>query len=164
LGTARRPPPVGLLAPLLGHWGLDLGTAADRSVRLEEVEERRLAVAAPGSFRARSAACEVEGGGLVARCSIGRGKVLLVADADLLHDGLWAAPHLNGESRHRRVADNPLVVSQWLDQLAGVQRSRAAGEVAWSDPGADRRMALLLAFLPIAAAGIGGAMRLRRKS
>ena len=153
LGDARRPPPVSLLAPLLAHWGLRLEPpSAPRLVirRLrEDGEVRRLTTLAEGRLQSSVARCRVALGGLAALCRIGRGRVMIAADADLLHDQLWTSPGPRGAERHARTADNPLVVAAWLDRLAGRQRERAALPVHWLAPAANRQLALLLAALPV---------------
>lgn len=153
LGDVRRPPPVSLLEPLLGHWGLRLEPPNHRRVEVRHLRDgavlRRLTTVASGRFASSSPACRTAEAGLVSFCRIGRGRVLLVADADLLRDEVWTAPGPRGAERHARSADNPLIVASWLDRLAGVSRRRAAAGVHWLLPGADRRQALLIAALPI---------------
>jgi hypothetical protein len=74
---------------------------------------------------------------------------LLVGDADLLTDALWApAESPRGHERHLRLADNPLVVADWLDGLAGIERERADRLVAWAEFGRSRGQALFFAMLP----------------
>jgi hypothetical protein len=165
LGDPRRPPPVSLLAPLLDHWGVTLeptaaGHLLDRVGEGEEV--RRLSLDGPGRFRIASGGCRSFGRAYVAYCRIGAGRALLVADADLLRDDLWAPPGPRGTERHRRLADNALVVADWLDALAGRDRERAAQAVLWQRPGSSRGLALALGALPILA-GFAAAFLLRRR-
>ncbi|HWT12452.1 MAG TPA: hypothetical protein VN231_06840 [Allosphingosinicella sp.] len=168
-GDLRRPPPVSLLSPLLAHWGLRLEPAPERRLALEMLRDgrhlRRLAMAAPGRFLASGGQCRTGPRDFLALCRIGRGRALLVADSDLLHDRLWAAPGPRGAERHARLADNPLIVAGWLDRLGGRHRERAAPPVRWQSPGAARAEALLLALLPILAASVGaiGLARFRRR-
>jgi hypothetical protein len=110
---------------------------------------RRLATVAPGRFATDAASCRLELDGLLAFCRIGRGAALLVADADLLHDGTWAAPGPTGTARHRRLSDNPLIAADWLDRLSGIERQRVARPVRWRDRGASRARALLFAAIPL---------------
>ncbi len=162
LGDLRRPPPASLLSPLLGHWGLRLETAPDRPLVVDHLRARaatrRLALAAPGRFAALGDRCRVGPRDFLAFCRIGAGRVLLVADADLLHDHLWAGPGGRGAERHARQADNGLLIADWLDRLAGLDRRRAARPVRWLLPPVDRGRAVALGALPIllllAAAGI----------
>jgi hypothetical protein len=159
-GDARRPPAAGLLLPLLSHWGLRLDSPVSGGEVVEEVAGRRLRLAAPGGFAVAGPACRAQG--LVARCAIGRGEALLVADADLLADRLWTAEGIErGAERHLRTADNGLVVADWLDRLSGRARDRRDLEVAWIAPDAERGLGLFLAALPLVLALVAG-LALRR--
>lgn len=167
LGDLRRPPPVSLLTPLLDHWGLRLEPPARRGIEVRMLgrsgEGRRLTLDSSGRFVATASACRTRARGLVASCTLGRGKALLVADADLLRDDLWTAPGGRGAERHRRTADNPLILADWLDRLAGLERARAARSIAWAGPAADRPRALVLGALPILLM-LGAAALLRRRA
>jgi hypothetical protein len=150
LGDIRRPPPVHLLEPLLAHWGLVVDGPATPGRAVVRAGERRLTVEAPGSVRSA---------GLVARRGIGRGRVILVADADLLRDDLWAPL---GPARHQRTSDNPLLIAQWLDELIGLQRRWTLGEVAWSRSGSPVQ-AMAAGLLPIALTAAAGFLLRRRR-
>ena len=168
LGDGRRPPPVGMLGPLLSHWGLRLEAPEKAEVRARTLIDggarRRLTLAAPGRLVREGGACRVEEEGLIADCAIGRGRARIVADADLMHDNLWLVPGAIYRDKYRRLADNPLIVASWLDGLAGLPRPRSVGAVAWRDPEADNGRALLLGGLPVLAAfGLGAGLRLRRR-
>lgn len=160
LGDIRRPPPVSLLGPLLDHWGLALEPPARPERVVASLGKGRLTLEAAGRFRRRSGGCSVGPEVWLARCRPGVGEAALIADADLMRDDLWAP---RGGERHLRTADNPLILADLLDSLAGIERRRAAGEVAWADPAADRRFALLLALLPIVAAAGTGLLLSRRR-
>lgn len=146
LGDIRRPPPVGLLGPLLDHWGLALlpPGSGEGAIVDERVAGRRLVTAAPGRLASRGRTCRVMESGLLARCRIGRGTALVLADADLLHDDLWIGPGPRGTEHVGRAADNPRVVSDLLDLLLG--RAPATDRVNWFAPGRDPRPALLAAL------------------
>lgn len=166
LGDVRRPPPVGLLGPLLGHWGLRLEPPQQPGLvivdRRGQQGIRRLAMAAPGRFATDESECQMGAAPYLARCRIGEGEAILLADADLLRDDLWTVPGEGGDLRHKRVSDNALLVADLLDELAGIERARAAGKVDWLSPGVDRMPAILLALLPLLI-GIAAALILRRK-
>ena len=170
LGEVRRAPAIGLLDPLLSHWGLRLEPPAEAGPVMQDIRlaggKRRLILFAPGRFVASGPDCATGPTPQIARCSIGEGRAILLADADMMHDGLWIGPGARGAERHARISDNPLVLADWLDELGGFQRSRGAERVQWLDPAADRRLALLLALLPIlaAAAAPWASPRLRRPS
>jgi hypothetical protein len=93
VGDPRRAPPVTLLDPLLSHWGLVLDTDGDdaRAAQSASIGGRRVRVVAGGRWRATTSGCAIADKGLVARCRIGRGRAILVADADLLDDRHWTA-------------------------------------------------------------------------
>jgi hypothetical protein len=166
LGDVRRPPPVGLLAPVLTHWGLRMARPEAREIVDTRIGNRRVVLAAPGTIATSNPACRVDEAGRLARCRIGRGEVILLADADLLQDGLWAAPGPHGEERHQRLSDNPLLVADLLDALGGVRRSRVDGNVAWFVQDASLARAAGYASIPLllvfAAAGILATRRRRR--
>jgi len=156
----RRPPEAGLLAPLLGHWGVSV----EPGNRLQSLHyfragdrERRLLVDHPGRLAITGTSCRIAGRSLVARCRVGRGVALIVADADLLTDATWApSGPPRGHERHLRLADNPLIVADWLDGLAGVSRERSDRPVDWVIPRIPRVSALYRALLPGLAALAAG--------
>lgn len=152
LGDLRRPPPVGLLSPLLGHWGLTVDAPAYRATIYADLDtgsaRRRLALAAPGALTSASGACEVPQPWL-ARCRIGAGEAIVLADADLLRDDLWLGTGPNGAERHHRVSDNVASVGDLLDGLAGLDRSSDRGRVDWLPLQPNRLAALLAALLPL---------------
>ena len=82
IGDRRRPQDVILLSPILEHWGLRLEFDESRAEGLV-LAAGRIPVNLPGAF-VPQAGCTVEADGVLARCAIGRGRVLAVADAALL--------------------------------------------------------------------------------
>ena len=90
IGDRRRPQDVVLLSPILARWGLQLTFDANQ----EEGERSLPALAArmpvnvagrfvPGE-REATARCRIESDGLIARCEVGKGSALLMADAAIL--------------------------------------------------------------------------------
>ena len=125
IGDIRRPPAIGLLGPLLAHWGLALDPPAEARPQPGSIEttngKRRIMLGAPGEFRKQGGTCRIARAYL-ASCAIGRGQAILLADADLLRDETWLRP---GASEGARiVSDNPLLVADYLDALAGLSRAR----------------------------------------
>jgi len=92
LGDRRRPQDVILLSPILTHWGLALEFDDDRAAGFTEVasDGGTIPVNLPGSLSLASDAsdCRVEASGVLATCSIGAGRAVIVADAAMLdlHD------------------------------------------------------------------------------
>jgi hypothetical protein len=152
LGDIRRPPPAGLLKPLLDHWGL----AVEGGPRWSDGvfgNGRRLVAEHPGRLTARGSACRVLRAEL-AECRLGQGRATILADADLARDELWVGSGAQGAARHRRLSDNPLVVADLLDRLAGLDRPRALGDARWRRADASLPHALLWALLPLAAVAL----------
>jgi hypothetical protein len=166
LGDIRRPPATGLLKPLLSHWGLTMEPGAKWSDGAFP-RGRRLVMEHPGRLVATGPACRVTHPSL-AQCSVGRGSAIILADADLARDELWVGNGEGGASRHRRLSDNPLVLADLLDRLAGVERPRALGDAHWRAPGTSLPHALLWTLLPLAglglAAGLAAPLLRRRRA
>ena len=81
LGDPTRPPPMFMDTGLLGHWGLRLDAPDQRRDREIELAGRTVTARSPGSLHG---ACALSEDGVVARCTIGKGEALIVADADFL--------------------------------------------------------------------------------
>lgn len=89
VGDPRRPQDVALLSPILAHWGLELlfDDAPAQAERQVEIEGMAVPVNLAGRFRkAADAPCSLAASGILARCRIGKGRVLVLADAALLDD------------------------------------------------------------------------------
>jgi hypothetical protein len=90
LGDKRRPQDVVLLSPILSRWGLELTFDEDRPVGGYAVKwpGGALPVNLPGRFRLGKVSrhCRLVAEGLGAKCRIGMGLVLAIADAALLED------------------------------------------------------------------------------
>lgn len=88
LGDRRRPQDVVLVSPILGRWGLELRFDDAQPGGLRENAGEAMPVNLPGLFAFKKggadARCKIRSEGLIARCTVGKGRVLLVADAALL--------------------------------------------------------------------------------
>jgi hypothetical protein len=84
IGDRRRPQGAILLSPILSHWGLQLEFDDSQPAGPAYVgEAARIPVALPGRFSS-AGDCAVEAGGVLARCTIGEGRVVALADAAVL--------------------------------------------------------------------------------
>jgi hypothetical protein len=88
IGDRRRPQDTILLSPILGHWGLELqfDDSQASGPLLVEAGQTSIPVNLPGRFagRAGDSECTLLGAGVLARCTIGAGRVLALADAAIL--------------------------------------------------------------------------------
>ena len=93
LGDKRRPQDMVLLSPILTRWGLELQFDEDQPAgeRMADWNGALLPVNLPGRFVLTdpSGKCRLLADGLGARCTVGKGRVLALADAALL-DGASA--------------------------------------------------------------------------
>ena len=112
LGDNRRPPPVELLDPLFAHWGITLGDS-DRRERIVKVYGVAIKLSAAGAWQGPKTCVAIIPE--VLDCRIGRGRVLLVGDADVLDARL----HVSG------LTDNAFWIVERLKTLAGGERSES---------------------------------------
>ena len=127
-GRGVAPAPVHhLLSPLLDHWGVEISPAYD-GMRLLQAGQglsmgfgaARLGVADSGVIHVTPGGrCASGDNGLVALCAIGRGRAMIVADADWLADAAWVGPGPDGTGRNARIADNSLFLIGIIRHLAG---------------------------------------------
>lgn len=86
VGDPRRPQDVVLLSPILRRWGLELtfDEGQPAGLRAVAVNGPAMPVDLAGAWRSSDPACTLEGESLLAICKIGRGRVLALADAEVL--------------------------------------------------------------------------------
>lgn len=91
IGDRRRPQDLVLISPILARWGLQLSFAADQPAgdRLAPLLGLQVPVNLAGRFAPvpGSTGCAIADDGLVARCRLGRGWLVAVADAAVLEEG-----------------------------------------------------------------------------
>ena len=112
LGDSRRAPPVTLLDPLLTHWGIALGDSdhGDHDIRIDG------AMVAFGAAGIWTGPPTCSGNGTyVLDCPIGKGRVVLIGDADLLDPRLWQS----------RGTDNPAWLIERLARLGGATHANS---------------------------------------
>jgi hypothetical protein len=82
LGDRLRPPPMFPDTGLLAHWGLRLDAPDERGPALRQLAGREIETVSPGALFGR---CAITADRLVARCPTGKGRAVVVADADFLN-------------------------------------------------------------------------------
>lgn len=100
LGDKRRPLFTSLLSPLFTHWGLELVLPMneDSAFTIRKLGNANIRTKTPGEWLPRESAndlsaapCRISAQGLLADCRIGKGRAILVADADFLDTPYWEA-------------------------------------------------------------------------
>lgn len=81
LGDRLRPPPMFADTGLLAHWGLRLDAPDERGPAKRRLAGHKIVTVSPGALYG---SCAISEDRLVADCAIGKGRAVIVADADLL--------------------------------------------------------------------------------
>jgi ABC-type uncharacterized transport system len=110
LGDNRRAPPVTLLDPLFTHWGITLGDS-DQHERIVSVNGIPVKFLATGAWQGPKTCTAIVPE--VLDCRIGKGRVLLVGDADVL----------DSRSQESGVSENAFWIMEQLKMLADVDRA-----------------------------------------
>jgi hypothetical protein len=84
LGDELRPPMAYADTGLLLHWGVRLDAPDSAGPKTVAVGRDEIETLSPGTLVATAANCAVLPPGLVADCTIGKGKAIVIADADFL--------------------------------------------------------------------------------
>ncbi len=95
LGDRRRPLFTSMLSPLFTYWGLELvlPLADEVPASIRKIGVFNIRTVTPGEWLPRDSndkgRCVISAKGLLADCRIGKGRAILVADADLLDAAFW---------------------------------------------------------------------------
>ena len=81
LGDPLRPSPMFPDTGLLAHWGLRLDTPEERGPAERKIAGRSVLTVSPGTLHG---GCAISRDRLVADCRIGKGRAIVIADADFL--------------------------------------------------------------------------------
>ena len=129
LGDKRRPLFTSMLSPLFSHWGIELVLPIDNAepVSVRQIDGLTIRTLTPGEWRtkrgAKTSLCRIDTDAIYADCAVGKGRALLIADADLLDTPNWegrGARMLTGEDESGNV--------DWVEELLLKLRSNEAGE------------------------------------
>jgi hypothetical protein len=106
LGDNRRPLFTSFLSPLFAHWGIELVlpvTNDEEQVTDVQVGDQSLQVISHGNWLPKvadnSARCRIDDTALIAICAPGKGRTVLIADADLLEDAQLSGGLLSSGQR-----------------------------------------------------------------
>jgi len=86
LGDPRRPQDMVMLSPILARWGLELtyDDLQPEGLRMVAMSGPAIPVNQRGAWRTNAQGCELAADGLLAICRIGKGRVIALADAEVL--------------------------------------------------------------------------------
>lgn len=98
LGDKRRPLFTSLLNPLFRHWGVELALPVadyDNADVATTAGEYALSPKSPGILVVAknpkvAARCVIRRDEFIAYCAVGKGRALIVADVDMLHEAQWS--------------------------------------------------------------------------
>ncbi len=89
-GDPRMPPGSTLLDPIFAHWGLFLEGKRALPTRLSaRIDGADVTLVNPGLWRTNGEGCRVTDQRLLAICTLGKGRVILLSDADVADPRLW---------------------------------------------------------------------------
>ncbi len=130
LGDSRRPLFTSLLSPLLDQWGVQLALPVKDDAKPSEIDGSRIETLSRGFWLQhphveRVPDCHTDRSALIAECRIGKGRVLLLADVDLLQDRYWTNNMLGG-------SDNRDWVLDLIDRMA---KRRGIDGILWENLG-----------------------------
>jgi hypothetical protein len=95
LGDKRRPLFTSLFSPIFSHWGLEMvllmetSTNGENVIELENQSIRTVTVGAWQPLPKSTAICTIKNNAVLADCKIGKGRAVLLADADMLNEEYW---------------------------------------------------------------------------
>ena len=127
LGDKRRPLFTSLLSPLFSHWGLELvlPMTDPAEISLREIDGLTIRPQTPGEWLPKTGGegtkCQIAAHKLLADCSVGKGRALLMADADLLDAVYWEGQGVRAVTGGDEF-DNLL----WVEALLIALRDRSA--------------------------------------
>lgn len=118
LGDKRRPMFTSLLSPLFSYWGIEmvLPMTDAQAVVLRQVDGLTIRTQTPGEWLPKAGGeggvCAIAPHRLLADCAVGKGRALLVADADLLDTVYW-----EGQGVRVVTGNDEFANLRWIDAL-----------------------------------------------
>lgn len=131
LGDKRRPLFTSLLSPLFMHWGVELVLPMDggKTAEVRKISDYQVRMPTPGAWQLLhtkgDANCNIMPDYLVADCTIGKGRALLVADADILDASQW-----QGTGARAFLGSDDFANMDWVvSQIEALRGKGIAGEI-----------------------------------
>lgn len=123
LGDKRRPLFTSLLSPLFTHWGIELvlPMTDERPLVIRDIGAFNIRTQTPGEWLPKDGvrqACVIRAQGILADCRIGKGRALLVADADLLDTAYW-----EGQGMRMITGGDEFANLAWIESLVSSLQS-----------------------------------------
>lgn len=131
IGDPARPLFTSMHSPLFNHWGIELVLPVDAEASTAEAQidvgQYAIRTLSAGQWQPLPAGkgsdghCRIAGEAMIAECRPGKGQVILVADADLLHSSMWQSA-LPGSDSSSNI--------DWVEQLVArlAQGRRLVGQ------------------------------------
>lgn len=129
LGDRRRPLFTSMLSPLFTHWGIELvlPMSDEKPVAVRNIGNFQIRTPTPGEWLPKdskaNAPCVIAAQNLLADCRIGKGRALLVADADLLDTAHW-----EGRGVRMITGADEFANLQWTESLLSRLSNNAASD------------------------------------
>lgn len=120
LGDKRRPLFTTLFSPLFAHWGLELvlpvaeGDEKYQNIVIDGQTIHTVTIGAWQYLSDNNTECTIAANPVVAKCQIGSGRAVLVADADLLDGELW-----QGSGVRALLGANDFANISWIEKQLG---------------------------------------------
>jgi hypothetical protein len=134
MGDTRRPLFTSLLNPLFRHWGVELvlPAGAEEAEQMVAVGSYDLKLVSAGVWqpfagKTATAHCRIGPAAVVAECRPGRGRAVLLADADMLDSEQWQRGYLLGGSG----GDNMAWVEAVLAALQAGESLESTTGILW---------------------------------
>ncbi len=128
LGDKRRPLFTSMLSPLFTHWGLELvlPMTDEKPMAIRKIGPFHIRTQTPGEWLPRTdtgtTSCDIFAQGLAADCRLGKGRALLVADADVLDTRYW-----EGQGMRMITGGDEFANMDWIESLlAALQSGKSA--------------------------------------
>ena len=128
LGDKRRPLFTTMLSPLFTHWGLELvlPMTDEKPMAVRKIGPFHIRTQTPGEWLPKKAAsttsCDIFAQGLAADCRLGKGRALLVADADMLDTRYW-----EGRGMRMVTGGDEFANMDWIESLlAALKNGKSA--------------------------------------